>query len=46
VYQNTPSTASGANVEDDNHRCLYVETLWKNDVIVDPRDVDEFKEAS
>jgi hypothetical protein len=38
--------ASGANVEDDNNWCLYVRTPWENDVIVDCRDIEDFKEAS
>jgi hypothetical protein len=27
--------AGGANVEDDNHRCLYIGTMWDNDIITD-----------
>jgi inorganic pyrophosphatase/exopolyphosphatase len=38
--------AGGANVEDDNDRCLYVGTLWENDVIIDHHDVHDFNEAS
>jgi dolichyl-phosphate-mannose--protein O-mannosyl transferase len=33
-------------VEDEAHRCLYVDTPWEAEVIAERRDVDEFKEAS
>jgi hypothetical protein len=38
--------AGGANIRGDDRQCLYVGTLWENDVITDRRDIDEFKEAS
>jgi hypothetical protein len=34
------------SVEGDDDRCLYAGTPWENDVIVDCRDVDDFREAS
>jgi hypothetical protein len=36
----------GARMEDDLHRCLYLGTLWEEEVVADRRDVDDFKEAS
>jgi hypothetical protein len=33
-------------MEGDTHRCLYVGTPWEAEVVVDRRDVEEFKEAS
>jgi hypothetical protein len=36
----------GTRSEDDQHRCLYVGTPWKAEVVADRRDVEEFKEAS
>jgi hypothetical protein len=36
----------GARMEDDLHRCLYLGTLWEEEVVADCRDVDDFKEAS
>jgi hypothetical protein len=43
-----PQTAEvgGARTEDDGDRCLYVGTLWEEDVTADRRDIDDFKEAS
>jgi hypothetical protein len=38
--------AGGARVDDDAHRCLYVNTMCEEEVIADCCDVDEFKEAS
>jgi hypothetical protein len=34
--------AGGAHVEDDLHRCLYVDTLWEAEVVADHRYVEEF----
>jgi hypothetical protein len=36
----------GSRSEDDQHQCLYVGTPWEVEVVVDRRDVEEFKEAS
>jgi hypothetical protein len=36
----------GTRSEDDRHWCLYVGTSWVVEVIVDRRDVVEFKEVS
>jgi hypothetical protein len=36
----------GANVEDDNDLCLYIEVLLEDDIVADRRDMDDFKEAS
>jgi hypothetical protein len=36
----------GARAGDDSDRCLYVGTQWEDDIIVDRRDADDFKEAS
>jgi hypothetical protein len=38
--------AGGAQVDNDLHQCLYVDTPWEAEVITDRRDVEEFKEAS
>jgi hypothetical protein len=36
----------GARSEDDQDRCLYVGTPWEAEVVIDRRDLDEFKEAA
>jgi hypothetical protein len=36
----------GARAKDDGDQCLYVGTPWEGDVIIDCRDVDDFKEVS
>jgi hypothetical protein len=36
----------GMKLEDDQHQCLYVGTLWEAEVVADRHDLDEFKEAS
>jgi hypothetical protein len=41
-----PAMEEGTRSEDDRHWCLYVGTSWVVEVIVDRRDVEEFKEVS
>jgi hypothetical protein len=40
------ATEQDTRSEDDQHRCLYVGTPWEAEVIMDRRDMEEFKEAS